>query len=131
MKVKVNYGDTYMQKLILLMKGIRTEEGEASDFWKESRSLYEQTVVYYAHGLIYPEWVVDTERAYVGVHNEMIGNSFSETFDMYERPDFDPEDIFWDMELEEFLFEGTFIDACRFILDTSLRKWREFGVHAQ
>ena len=113
------------------MKAIRKEEGQPSDFWKKKDSLYEQTVVYYAHGLIYPEWVVDTERAYVGVYNEMIGNSFSDTFDLYERPDFDPEYIFWDMELEEFLFEGTFIDVCRFILDTSLRKWREFGVHVQ
>ena len=128
MKIKVNYGDTYMQKLSLLMKAIRKEE--ASDFCKESLKdcLYEQTVVHFDPSN--SEWIVGTERSYISIRNEMMGCGFSETFDVSENQEFE----LVDMDIlygEPFVFVGTFIDACRFILNVSLRKWREFGVHVQ
>lgn len=122
MKIELKYDTCYVEKLGMLMKAIRKEEGEASDFWKDS--LYEQTVV---HSDGY-SWIVGTERTHISISNEMIGCGFSETFDVSECR-FELVDIFYGGE--PFVFEGNFIDACRFILDISLRKWREFGVHVQ
>ena len=126
MKIELKYDTCYVEKLSMLMKAIRNEE--ASDFCKESLkdSLYEHTVVYFIPSN--SEWIVGTERSYISIRNEMIGCGFSETFDVSEC-DLELVDIFYSRELS--LFEGTFIDACRFILDVALRKWREFGVHIQ
>lgn len=121
MKIELKYDTCYVEKLNMLMKA-------ASDFCKESLkdSLYEQTVVYSIPSN--SEWIVGTECSYISIRNEMIGCGFSETFDVSEC---DLELVDVDIFSELSIFEGTFIDACRFILDVVLRKWREFGVHIQ
>ena len=126
MKIDIKYDSCYVEKLSLLMKVIRNVEEQPSDFWKKEGSLNEQTIVCFVPSN--SEWIVGTERSYISIRNEMIGCGFSETFDVSEC-DLELVDIFYSRELS--LFEGTFIDACRFILDVALRKWREFGVHIQ
>lgn len=139
----IEIAKTRVENLVNLMKGVRLVEGTeifSGDLWKSSESRREDALVYYIGVGEYQEQglLLDTGRRYIFVRKEIlyIGN-YSDTdmeksgVDVLVTPDgmvytdhlriedwsgsdwvkyvFDP--------YEDMLFEGGFMDACKYVID--------------
>lgn len=92
--------------LTTLMRAIRAEEQMSPSFWRSQESWNEKTVIY-LDGVL----MIDTERNLLSIEYE--STTYPHILDIQIC---DPEKREFARNQEN-VFEGTFFDACKYILD--------------
>lgn len=124
MKVELSK-PTYIENLVKMMTVIKIVE-DTKIFWRNS--IHDDTVIYQIDDWIddaYPGLLLETSTGHhVFVRREMTGTSYSDQFRIEDWSDtdwehgFDPSNGGYGLSRNcENMFTGTFLDACKYILD--------------
>ena len=126
MKMEIELNNIRVKNLVNLMKSIRMVE-DTEIFWRSSESLHEEVTVYWVDDYYYyPGFLIDTGRGFIFVRREMLGITYSNIFSIENLTGsnwveylFEPAyDIYGLARKCKNVFEGGFMDACKYVLDS-------------
>ena len=119
----------YIENLMTLMQAIRILEEKPDDWFKSPESCHELSVIYLIEDSYYQSFVIETEEGYYLVkRNYAYTALLSHTFSIMELTDFDIKYGFGIYRKCDNVFEGDFIDACRYILDWKAKDDKSRGL---
>ena len=113
----------YIENLMTLMQAIRILEEKPDDWYKSPESRHELSVIYLIEDSYYQSFVIETEEGYF-----LVKRLLSHTFSIMELTDFDSYYGFGLYRNCDNVFEGDFIDACRYILDWKAKDDKSKGL---
>lgn len=113
----------YIENLMTLMQAIRILEEKPDDWYKSPESRHELSVIYLIEDSYDQSFVIETEEGYF-----LVKRLLSHTFSIMELTDFDSYYGFGLYRNCDNVFEGDFIDACRYILDWKAKDDKSKGL---
>lgn len=113
----------YIENLMTLMQAIRILEEKPDDWFKSPESCHELSVIYLIEDSYDQSFVIETEEGYF-----LVKRLLSHTFSIMELTDFDSYYGFGLYRNCDNVFEGDFIDACRYILDWKVKDDKSKGL---
>ena len=113
----------YIENLMTLMQAIRILEEKPDDWFKSPESCHELSVIYLIEDSYDQSFVIETEEGYF-----LVKRLLSHTFSIMELTDFDSYYGFGLYRNCDNVFEGDFIDACRYILDWKAKDDKSKGL---
>ena len=113
----------YIENLMTLMQAIRILEEKPDDWFKSPESCHELSVIYLIEDSYYQSFVIETKEGYY-----LVKRLLSHTFSIMELTDFDSYYGFGLYRNCDNVFEGDFIDACRYILDWKAKDDKSKGL---
>ena len=113
----------YIENLMTLMQAIRILEEKPDDWFKSPESCHELSVIYLIEDSYNQSFVIETEEGYF-----LVKRLLSHTFSIMELTDFDSYYGFGIYRKCDNVFEGDFIDACRYILDWKAKDDKSRGL---
>ena len=130
LKVTIPKERNYIENLMTLMQAIRILEGKPDDWYKSPESRHELSVIYLIEDSYYQSFVIETEEGYFLVKRTYTYTALlSHTFSIMELNDgFDPYFGFGLYRNCDNVFEGDFIDVCRYILDWKAKDDKSRGL---
>lgn len=113
----------YIENLMTLMQAIRVLEEKPDDWYKSPESRHELSVIYLIEDSYDQSFVIETKEGYY-----LVKRLLSHTFSIMELTDFDSYYGFGLYRNCDNVFEGDFIDACRYILDWKAKDDKSKGL---
>lgn len=113
----------YIENLMTLMQAIRILEEKPDDWYKSPESRHELSVIYLIEDSYDQSFVIETKEGYY-----LVKRLLSHTFSIMELTDFDSYYGFGLYRNCDNVFEGDFIDACRYILDWKAKDDKSKGL---